>query len=111
MLQDKTDYIKEAVRLLSGSKTYERLKTDPLPKFTVESNQIVTKAQTEGILSKTEVVFCQSFFQVLYFYHLPKIYKRTDNPPGCPIVSITSSYSLYIDHFLQPPGPGSPLRY
>lgn len=51
VIQDKPDYLRKAACLLSDSNTYERLKMYPLPKFTVESNQIVTNAQTKVTLS------------------------------------------------------------
>lgn len=60
-------------------------------------------AQVESKLSKTEAAFFRkAFFQVPYFYHLPKIHKDIENPTRIGSMdSITSSYSLYRDHFLQ----------
>ncbi|CAH2301946.1 Hypothetical predicted protein, partial [Pelobates cultripes] len=40
-----------------------------------------------------------------FFYYLPKIHKRLENPPGRPIISgigsLTSNISQYVDFFLQ----------
>lgn len=85
--------------------TYEKLRKDTLSEFIEESNLIV--AQVEGILSKTKAaIFRKPFFQVPYLYHLAKIHKDINNPMGRPTVafmdSITTSYSLYIDHLHQP---------
>ncbi|PIO40266.1 hypothetical protein AB205_0075360, partial [Aquarana catesbeiana] len=105
--KDLLDYLQETYRLLSDTKTYEKLKTDPLAKFIEESKTPVTLALGQGILTKLEAsFFLKPFFQVPYLYHLPKIHKDPNKPPGRPIVasmnSITTSYSLYIDQFLQP---------
>lgn len=68
---------------------------------------MIVTALSDGLLSKSEASFFhRNFYNAPYFYHLPKVHKSLDNPPRCPIVvsieSITTSYSLYIDYFLQP---------
>lgn len=48
----------------------------------------------------------RDFYSMSYFYHLPKVHKDQQHPPGRSIVasmnSVTSVFSLYIDFFLQP---------
>lgn len=107
VLQDKSDYIKEARRLLSDTSTYQKINKDPISDFAKEVNTLVSMAFQNDILNKFEKSFLlKDFYQIPYFCHLPKVHKSLDNPPSRSIVaamdSITTGLSLYIDHFLQP---------
>lgn len=107
MIQNKEDYIQEALRLLSDSHTYKTILNKPLQGFLKEATQLINRALHESIISKTEASFLKrDFYKIPYFYHLPKVHKDLDNPPGHPIVaakdSVTSCFSKYVDSFLQP---------
>lgn len=66
-------YEKEAYRLLSDCKTYEILKSDPLPEFQTELKSLVEKAAKDDILCKSEKQFLLPHTcSTPYFYHLPK---------------------------------------
>lgn len=57
VIQDRTDYEKEAQRLLSDQKTYAVLRGDPLPGFQVELKSLVEEAANDGVLCKREKQF------------------------------------------------------
>lgn len=60
-------------------------------------NQVLTKSEHQFLYSKHPVV--------PHFYHIPKVHKDMEKPPGRPIIagidSLTSNLGSYIDHFLQ----------
>ncbi|CAI9583897.1 unnamed protein product, partial [Staurois parvus] len=107
VLLNTTDYIDEALRLLSDTSTYTKLTKDPLPEFKQDALLLTNTALLDGVTTKQEASFLsKDFYNTPYFYFLPKVHKNPNNPPGRPIVaatgSITSCFSQYIDHFLQP---------
>ena len=107
VVQNRADYIGEAVRLLSDHNTYEVLSQDPLPQYKIELQELINKAFNSKIINKSEkLFFLNNYFKTPYFYHTPKIHKNPVCPPGRPIVaameSITSSLSQYVDLHLQP---------
>lgn len=107
VLQNRSDYIKEGYRLLSDPTTYVALPSDPLPNFQPELKTLVEEAWRDGILTKKEKSFMlPAVCSTPYFYHLPKVHKSLENPPGRPIVAGTDSFtaglSQYIDLLLQP---------
>lgn len=102
-IQNKDIYIKEALRLLFDSPTYQVLHSDLLPFFSKEASQLIEKAVNANIISKTEASFLKKdFFKILYFYHLPKVHKDMENPIVAAMDNATSGFSKYIDQFLQP---------
>lgn len=54
VLQYKSDYIREEDRLLSDLATYIKLKEDPTTEVAKEAELLISTAQTDGIISKTE---------------------------------------------------------
>lgn len=107
MVQNHTDYQSKSDRLLSDTSTYKKLSTDPLPNFLFEAHELVLRAAGEGIVTKLKVAFLKlDFYKRSYFYHLPKVHKDPKNPMGKQIVaameSITSYFSMYLDHLRQP---------
>lgn len=93
------------MRLLSDTKTYKKLSSDPLPSFRVEAEILIENAVIDHIIDKKEAAFMRkNFYSTPYFYHLPKVHKDALHPPGKPIVasmnSVTSGFSLYVDSFL-----------
>lgn len=67
---------------------------------------MITKCLTSKVISKNEYHFLNiSQPNKPLFYHLPKIHKDLQNPPGHPIISgirsTTSNLSQYLDTILQ----------
>lgn len=107
VVQNRADYVAEAIRLLSDVNTYIRLKTDPLPRFASEATSLVKDALSDHIITPQEAPFLvKEVHFIPYFYHLPKVHKDLVNPQGRPIVaamrSISSGLSQYVDQFLHP---------
>lgn len=107
VIQNRSDYVREAERLLADSSSYRKLRSDPLPGYQKEINLLIDGAIQQNIINKNEASFLQrDFYRTPYFYHIPKIHKNQTNPPGRPIIaaidSVTSGLSKYIDHHLQP---------
>lgn len=107
VVQNRVDYVNEAIILLSDTNTYVKLKTDPLPRFALEATALVKDALGDHIITQQEASFLvKAVHFTPYLYYLPKVHKSLVNPPGQPIVvamgSITSGFSQYIDQFLQP---------
>lgn len=83
VLQDRVDYIIEAHRLLSDRATYKKLKKDPNSDFAHEVDILVKSAFDKGVMNKIEASFFnKDFYEIPYFYHLPKIHKNLTSPPG-----------------------------
>lgn len=107
VVQDKSDYLREAYRLLADTNTYLKLPSSPLPQYQQELTILAEAAYREGVLNNKEKRFLlPKVCSTPYFYHLPKVHKFLVDPPGRPIVASTSSFtsglSVYIDHLLQP---------
>lgn len=62
VLQNKTDYVEDAIRLLSDNATYIKLNKDPMADFAKEANTLIYTAFQEGIITKTESSFLQKAF-------------------------------------------------
>lgn len=85
ILLDKTDYLKEAYRLVSDATTYHKLHKDPMRDFAKEAEALIHNALQEGIITKTESSFLQkTFYKIPYFYYLPKIHKNSQQPQEDP---------------------------
>jgi len=112
---NKSDYISEAIRQLSDSSYYKKLKKPIYPKITTKINRTLEELVERGDIDQKQ---CQ-YLEVTenprnrLFYLLPKIHKERNSwkkdlkiPPGRPIVSDCGSdtyrLSEYIDSFLQP---------
>ncbi|XP_075440692.1 uncharacterized protein LOC142485864 [Ascaphus truei] len=107
VLQDRTDYLSEAFRLLGDNTSYIILGQDPMESFQKKYKDLLTQALNMNVINKSEFGFLYIRFpRTPIFYHIPKIHKHISNPPGRPIVSgvesMTSSVSQYVDYFLQP---------
>ena len=109
VVQDVQDYEVEALRQLNNKDHYRILTSDPTKSITEQSNSLI------GQLGDLEVIDenCTRWghtdpasVRTQTFYHLPKIHKSKERPPGRPIVSgvsgPTEKISKLIDHFLQP---------
>lgn len=72
VIQDKSDYMEEARRLLSDATTYQPIKKDPTSEFAKEVHTLVSTAFQNNILNKLENTFLlRDFYHIPYFYHLP----------------------------------------
>jgi hypothetical protein len=109
VVQDFEDYKTEALRQLNDPVTYERLSADPSKDIAERSNELLEELKSKACVDNntynwahldTNCIKCHTF------YHLPKVHKRRDNPPGRPIVSgiggPTEKLSKLVDHWLQP---------
>ncbi|XP_067848012.1 uncharacterized protein [Heptranchias perlo] len=108
VIQNRTDYCKEAYRQLDNQEHYRRLPTDPTKEHTHQLNKLI----------KTFDPDLQSILRALIprtprmgdFYCLPKIHKA--NIPGRPIVSgngtLCENLSGYVEGILKPIVQGTP---
>jgi hypothetical protein len=109
VVQDFDDYKNEALRQLNDPVTYERLSDDPSKDIAEKSNELLSQLKCTACVDNhtynwahldTDSIKCHTF------YHLPKVHKRRDNPPGRPIVSgiggPTEKLSKLVDYWLQP---------
>lgn len=97
--QDRSDYEKEAYRLLSDNSAYGKLHGVPLPGFQVELTSLVDEATKDDVLDKREKLFLlPSMCSSPYFYHLPKIHKFTVCPSGRPIVASMKSFTAGLSY-------------
>uniref|UniRef100_A0A8C5PLW3 Helix-turn-helix domain-containing protein n=1 Tax=Leptobrachium leishanense TaxID=445787 RepID=A0A8C5PLW3_9ANUR len=106
VIQDRSDYLKEAERILSDVETYQLLKYNPTKEFLEQMRTLLDGGLTQGILTKDEFNFLYTPFpRLAILYHNPKIHKSVTSPPGRPIISgigsLTANLSEYIDSFLQ----------
>jgi hypothetical protein len=109
VVQDFLDYKAEAFRQLTDDRTYEPVAEDPTQEIAKKSNEYMNQLQNGGHINEntfkwgtlnTKEVKCHTF------YHLPKVHKNKENPPGRPIVSgiggPTEKLSKLVDFWLQP---------
>lgn len=83
MVQNKSDYLREAYRLLADNNTYLKLPSDPFSHYQSELVTLVEAAWKEGILNKQEKHFLlPATHSTPYFYHLLKVHKASFDHPG-----------------------------
>lgn len=80
VIQDRADYILESRRILSDTKTYQTLPSDPTLQFALESTILVNKALEDKIISKTEASFLKKKFYKVPFTTCQKITKTLPIP-------------------------------
>ncbi|PIK37867.1 hypothetical protein BSL78_25290 [Apostichopus japonicus] len=86
VIQDRQDYIKEAMRHLSNSDIYTLLDSDPTVFFSQQIKQTITDMYQRNQISKKAVSFLSpTDCKAARFYLLPKIHKPGN--PGRPIIS------------------------
>ena len=109
VVQDLESYKQEALRQLDNTDQYQRVNQDPTKLIAQVSNTLVDRLKSEGTIddhchrwAHTEVDSVRTHI----FYHLPKVHKDREHPPGRPIVSgvkgPTEKLSKLVDHLLQP---------
>ncbi|CAJ0964871.1 unnamed protein product, partial [Ranitomeya imitator] len=96
----------KALNILSDMRYYKILKEDPTQSFVRDYHHMIKEAYERNILNKTEKRFLSNPAPTMaLFYHLPKVHKNCEKPPGRPIISgigsLTCHLSHYIDLFLQ----------
>ena len=106
VVQNRTDYIKDAYEHLNGPNTYIKLDGDPTISICRGIIQLLNKFYSEGLLNKKMVDFCSPPLKarLARLYFLKKIHK---SPMGIrPIVSScgspTENISQFVDYWLQP---------
>ena len=107
VIQNRSDYIQEAIRQLSNSNFYIETPEDLTEKHNKDIQNLV-----QDLLDNDEIspkcadylVFAQPRTSQLYL--LPKIHKKQTPVPGRPIVSANNSpterISEFVDYFLKP---------
>jgi len=109
VVQNFSSWKDKGLRQLNDQSAYARLPNDPTQDIARKSNKYLQQLRTENVIDEntykwglTEPGSCKT----PYFYHLPKIHQRLDNPPGRPIVSgiggPTEKLSKLTDYWLQP---------
>lgn len=103
---NRADYINEANRQLNDVSTYQRLAMDPTSAFQQEMFKLIDEGFSLGVLNQREVTYLKVLHPVApVFYHLPKIHKSLEHPPGCPTVAgiggLNERLGQWLDNFLQ----------
>ena len=107
VIMNRAAYQIECKRLLSDTRTYRPLTSDPSPDLRATITSLAEHALANGWISKRECDFlvCRQP-RTPYFYILPKVHKHPTTPPGRPIVSgigsILEPLSKFADSFLRP---------
>lgn len=96
----------EADRILSHINYYSTLTHNPTAKYQKEYTHLINTAFSDNVISDKEKKYLiVKYPKTVVYYHLPKIHKNAQNPPGRPIISeinsISRPLSKYIDIFLQ----------
>ena len=107
VVQNKTDYIKEAERQLSVDTTYTKLNSNPTNEFNEEvEKQLESMVKNGDITEQIKKILLINKPKTPNIYFLPKVHKQVTPPPGRPIVSAnscpTEKISAFVDHFLNP---------
>ena len=112
VVQDRADYIRDALEHLNDPNTYKELDGDPTNSICRGINQVLQRLHSEGLLDKSMVDFCSppKRARLARLYFLKKTHKT---PMGIrPIVSScespTENISQFIDYWLQPIMKGLP---
>ncbi|XP_070208302.1 uncharacterized protein [Littorina saxatilis] len=102
-------YETEALRQLNNPAHYTRLDVDPTPSIAKTSNDFVEQLQARALIDENcyrWALLDPETTRTSVFYHLPKVHKDRQNPPGRPIISgcggPTEKMSKLVDHWLQP---------
>lgn len=80
VIQNHKDHLEESYRLLSDADTYRVLLKGPLPEFQLD---LINEASKDELLNKKErLLLLSTTCSTPYFYHLHKVHKTLENPPG-----------------------------
>lgn len=100
-------YLEETRRQFSNRDFYVDLPSDPTTFFKKKYDELIGKGRDMAILTKKEFEFLKVHNLVVpMFYLLPKVHKKLERPPGCPIVAgiggLGEKACIYVDFYLQP---------
>lgn len=104
---NREDYKQEALRQLSDTQTYVKLKEDPTRRF----GELLFKLIDEGVYLGVLSLRVSNYLEVQepltpIFHHLPKIHKKDRPPKGRPIVagigSLNERFGQWVDFHLRP---------
>ncbi|KAL8599326.1 hypothetical protein ACOMHN_008041 [Nucella lapillus] len=108
VVQSFSQYHKEAMRQLGNTEHYRTSQEDLSQDIAKQSNEFVHNLHRQEMIDDK----CHEWAKIKNdvkrptFYHLPKVHKNNQNPPGRPIVSgisgATEHLSKLVDHWLQP---------
>ena len=109
VVQNFEDYKKEVLRQFDNLNNYQRLQENPTTNIAQHSNSFFERLHDNGSIDDhcyTWGLVDIGSIRTLYFYHLPKVHKDKNNPPGRPIVSgvngPTEKLSKLVDHWRHP---------
>lgn len=101
-MQNYHQYHTEALRILSDTEYYCKVKSNPFTKVQSSLNELIQDAREKRILTKKEVGFLIiPEPNTPFFYHLPKVHKDLKDPPGRPIISGINSSTCNLSHFID----------
>ena len=103
---DKLDYLEETENHLKDNNTYKNVKFEDndLVKLVEKNNKMFKQLHSKQKISSSEF----RYFSYNYkkstnldkMYLLPKMYKRLENVPGCPVISNCGTPTKIISEFL-----------
>uniref|UniRef100_A0A8C5M7U7 Reverse transcriptase domain-containing protein n=1 Tax=Leptobrachium leishanense TaxID=445787 RepID=A0A8C5M7U7_9ANUR len=107
VIQNREDYHEESSRILNDIGVYQRIPHNPLEGIKKKFDDFIRKGEEREFLNDKETDYLTvKHPRIPVFYHLPKIHKNMERPPGRPIVSginsVSSKIAEYLDHLLQP---------
>jgi hypothetical protein len=109
VVQNVKDYLNEASRQLDNDKHYKPVSKDPTQKVAKKTNDILKAFHDDDLIDGNTFnwgILKPHETRPQQFYHLPKVHKTLNNPPGRPIISgvggPTETLSKIIDHWLRP---------
>uniref|UniRef100_A0A8C5M9D4 Reverse transcriptase domain-containing protein n=1 Tax=Leptobrachium leishanense TaxID=445787 RepID=A0A8C5M9D4_9ANUR len=107
VILNKEQYHQETCRLLNDPVTYKKLGGNPTESIKQKFYEYLQRGKDIGVINDDEYRYLKiNYPRIPVLYHLPKVHKDINHPPGRPIVSginsISCRISEHIDHLLQP---------
>uniref|UniRef100_A0A8C5WHF8 Reverse transcriptase domain-containing protein n=1 Tax=Leptobrachium leishanense TaxID=445787 RepID=A0A8C5WHF8_9ANUR len=107
VILNREDYDEESLRILNDRDVYQRIPYNPTEEIKKKFDKYIQKGENNEFLNEKETDYLTvKYPKIPVFYHLPKVHKNLNKPPGRPIVSgidsISSKVAEYLDHLLQP---------
>ncbi|XP_078525602.1 uncharacterized protein LOC144798546 [Lissotriton helveticus] len=107
VLMSRELYRAEALRQLADNNYYRECTNAVYQTSIMRYDALVQKWYNQNMLGKDENLFLRNHTPMLpTFYHLPKLHKDMEKPPGRPIISsigsLTENMSRFVDNILFP---------
>uniref|UniRef100_A0A8C5PCD7 Reverse transcriptase domain-containing protein n=1 Tax=Leptobrachium leishanense TaxID=445787 RepID=A0A8C5PCD7_9ANUR len=107
VILNREDYHEESLRILNDRVVYQQISHNPTEEIKKKFDKYIQKGENNEFLNGKETDYLTvKYPRVPVFYHLPKVHKNLNKPPGRPILSgidsISSKVAEYLDHLLQP---------